>query len=157
MHCDAVSQTSSLVSNERQLVLQLLLTTLSGEEHQVIIDLQEFDRFDEFETAVLEQLPTIGDRSTPAEPLRDCNHFHPVVRQCRCRAEHNGQVKRNAKAIQVPLTRTGQVLPHAFTHMIYVRHVQVDAGIHSTPAQLTSMPERRRFPSMLCTPYSYCP
>ena len=51
MHCDAVSQTSSLVSNERQLVLQLLLTTLSGEEHQVIIDLQEFDRFDEFETA----------------------------------------------------------------------------------------------------------
>ena len=31
-----VSQTSSLLSNERQLVLQLLLTTLSGEEHQVI-------------------------------------------------------------------------------------------------------------------------
>ena len=64
MHCDAVSQTSSLVSNERQLVLQLLLTTLSGEEHQVIIDLQEFDRLDEFETAVLEQLPTIGGSST---------------------------------------------------------------------------------------------
>ena len=150
MHCDAVSQTSSLVSNERQLVLQLLLTTLSGEEHQVIIDLQEFDRFDEFETAVLEQLPTIGGSSTFGceftfvqretgqllrnpiwDTLRDCNHFHLVVRQCRCRAEHNGQVKRNAKAIQVPPTRTGQVLPHAFTHMIYVRRVQVDAGIHT--------------------------
>ena len=36
MHCDTVSQTSSLVSNERQLVLQLLLTTLFGEEHKVI-------------------------------------------------------------------------------------------------------------------------
>ena len=51
-------------SNERQLVLQLLLTTLSGEELQVIIDLQEFERLDEFETAVLEQLPTIGGHST---------------------------------------------------------------------------------------------
>ena len=41
-------------------MLQLLLTTLAGEEIQVVIDLQEFDRLDEFETAVLEQLPTIG-------------------------------------------------------------------------------------------------
>ena len=151
MHCDMVSQTSSLVSNDRHLVLQLLLTTLSGEEHQVIIDLQEFDRFDEFETAVLEQLPTIGGSSTFGceftfvqretgqllrnpiwDTLRDCNHFHLVVRQCRCRgAEHKGQVKRNAKAIQVPPTRSGQVLPHAFTHMIDVRRVQVDAGIHT--------------------------
>ena len=58
------SQTSSLVSNERQLVVYLHLTSLSGEEYQVIVDLQEFDRFDEFETAVLEQLPTIGGTST---------------------------------------------------------------------------------------------
>ena len=72
---DTWSQTSSLVSNERQLVLQLLLTTLSGEEIQIVIDLQEFDRLDEFETAVLEQLPTIGGHSTfgrhwrnPGEP-----------------------------------------------------------------------------------------
>ena len=124
MLSDMVSQTSSLVSNERQLVLQLLLTTLSGEEHQVIIDLQEFDRLDEFETAVLEQLPTIGGSSTFGceltfvqrdtgqllmnpiwDTLRDCNYFHLVVRQCCCRAEHKGQLKRNAKAIQVPPTR----------------------------------------------------
>ena len=57
---DTWSQTSSLASNERSVVLQLILTTLSGEEVQVVIDLQEFDRLDEFETAVLEQLPTIG-------------------------------------------------------------------------------------------------
>ena len=50
MHSAMESQTSSLVSNERQLVVHLLLTTLSGEEHQVIVDLQEFDRLDEFET-----------------------------------------------------------------------------------------------------------
>ena len=43
MVCDTWSQTSSLVINERQLVLQLMLTTLSGEEIQVVIDLQEFD------------------------------------------------------------------------------------------------------------------
>ena len=126
MHGDMVSQTSSLVSNERQLVLQLLLTTLSGEEHQVIIDLQEFDRLDEFEHAVLEQLPTIGGSSTfgceltfvqrdtgqllrnPVwDTLRDRNQFHLVVRQFCCRAEHKGQLKRNAKAIQVPPTRSG--------------------------------------------------
>ena len=64
MHCDMESQTSSLVSNERQLVVYLQLTSLSGEEYQVIVDLQEFDRFDEFETAVLEQLATIGGTST---------------------------------------------------------------------------------------------
>ena len=75
MHSDMVSQTSSLVSNKRQLVLQLLLTTLSGEERQVIIDLQEFDRLDEFETAVLEQLPTIGSSAFGCELIfvqRDC-------------------------------------------------------------------------------------
>ena len=150
MFGDTGSQTSSLVSNERQLVLQLLLTTLSGEELQVIIDLQEFDRLDEFETAVLEQLPAIGAHSTFGselafvhkdtgqiltnpiwDTLKDCNHFHLVVRQCFCQAEHKGQLRRIAKAIRVPPTRTGQVLPHAFTHMIDVRHVQVEAGIHT--------------------------
>ena len=106
---DTVSQTSSLVSNERQLVLQLLLTTLSGEELQVIIDLQGFDRLDEFETAVLEQLPTIGGHSAFGselafvhkdtgeiltnpiwDTLRDCTRFHLVVRQCFSQAEHKG-------------------------------------------------------------------
>ena len=94
---DTWSQTSSLASNERSLVLQLMLT---GEEVQVVIDLQEFDRLDEFETAVLEQLRTIGGHSTfgselvfvskdtgaiLANPiwdtLRDCNCFSLVVRQ----------------------------------------------------------------------------
>ena len=78
---DMVSQTSSLVSNERQLVMQLLLTTLSGEELQVIIDLQEFDRLDEFETAVLEQLPTIGGSSASGCELtfvqRDTDESYP--------------------------------------------------------------------------------
>ena len=133
MHCDMESQTSSLVSNERQLVVHLQLTSLSGEEHQVIVDLQEFDRLDEFETAVLEQLPTIGENSAfgceltfvrrdtgqllrnPVwDTLRDCNRFHIVVRQCCSRAEHKGQMRRNAKAIRALVTRSGQVLPHAF-------------------------------------------
>ena len=61
MHSDMESQTSSLVSHERQLVVYLQLTSLSGEDYQITVDLQEFDRFNEFETAVLEQLPTIGN------------------------------------------------------------------------------------------------
>ena len=64
MHSDMESQTSSLVSHERQLVAYLQLTSLSGEDFQITVDLQEFDRFNEFETAVLEQLPTIGGTST---------------------------------------------------------------------------------------------
>ena len=148
---DTWSQTSSLVSNERQLVLQLLLTTLSGEDIQVVIDLQEFDRLeDEFETAVLEQLPTIGGHSTfgselvfvhkdtgeiLANPiwdtLRDCNRFNLVIRQCFSQAEHKGQLKMRAKAIRVPPIRTGRVLSHAFTHTKDVRRVQVEAGIHT--------------------------
>ena len=94
MRSDMESHTSSLVSNERQWVVHLLLTSLSGEHHQVTVDLQEFDRVDEFETAVLELLPTIGGSSTFGcelsfvrsdtgqllqspiwDTLGDCNHF----------------------------------------------------------------------------------
>ena len=150
MHSDMESQTSSLVSNERQLVVYLQLTSLSGEEYQVIVDLQEFDRFDEFETAVLEQLPTIGGTSTfgceltlvrqdtgqllcsPVwDTLRECNHFQIVVCQCSQCAEHKGQMRKKAKALRVPVTRSGQVLPRAFTHASDIRHLQVEAGIHT--------------------------
>ena len=153
MHCDMESQTSSLVSNERQLVVHLQLTSLSGEEYQVIVDLQEFDRLDKFETAVLEQLPTIKRNSTfgceltfvrrdtgsscevrygtPSETVRDCNRFQIVVRQCSYCAEHKGQIRKKAKALRVPVTRSGQVLPRAFTHSSDVRHLQVEAGIHT--------------------------
>ena len=54
-----------------------------------------------------------------------------MVRQCFSQAEHKGQLKRSAKAIRVPPIRTGRVLPHAFTHAIDVRHVQVEAGIQT--------------------------
>ena len=61
---DTWSQTSSLASKERTLVLHLVLTTLAGEEIQEVIDPQEFDRLDAFETAVLEKLPFVGGHST---------------------------------------------------------------------------------------------
>ena len=50
---------------------------------------------------------------------------------CLVQAEHKGQLKNRAKAIRVPSTRTGRVLPHAFTHTADLRHVQVEAGIHT--------------------------
>ena len=70
MHSDMESQTSSLVSNERQL-----------------------------------------------------------ASQC---AEHKGQMRKKAKALRVPVTRSGQVLPRAFTHASDIRHLQVEAGIART-------------------------
>ena len=46
------------------LVLHLRLTTFAGEELQLAIDLQAYDRLHEFENAVLQQLPYLGDSST---------------------------------------------------------------------------------------------
>ena len=46
------------------MVIYLILTTLAGEEAQLTIELQEFDRLQEFENVVLEQLPMIGESST---------------------------------------------------------------------------------------------
>ena len=64
MIADHISVTSSQWSDERSMVLHLILTTLAGEETQLTIELQEFDRLHEFENAVLEQLPKIGESST---------------------------------------------------------------------------------------------
>ena len=44
--------------------LSLVLHLIAGEEIQLTIELQEFDRLNEFENAVLEQLPYIGESST---------------------------------------------------------------------------------------------
>ena len=57
MTAESGSMTSSQWSDERSMVLHLILTTLAGEETQLTIELQEFDRLQEFESAVLEQLP----------------------------------------------------------------------------------------------------
>ena len=57
-------ESSSQWSDERSMIIHLILTTLAGEETQLTIELQEFDRLQEFESAVLEQLPEIGESST---------------------------------------------------------------------------------------------
>ena len=137
-------KTSSLVSHERQLVVYLHLTSLSGEDYQVTVDLQEFDRFNEFETAVPEQLPTIGGASTFGCELtfvrQDTGQLlrSPVwdtLRDCQCCqcAEHKRQMRQNAKAIRVPVTRSGQVIPHAFTHSSDIRHLQIEAPLGKLP------------------------
>ena len=64
MLADHISVASSPWSDERSMVLHLILTTLAGEEIQLTIELQEYDRLQEFESAVLEQLPQIGESST---------------------------------------------------------------------------------------------
>ena len=58
------SQDSTPASTERSFVFHLILVTLARDEIQLTIELQEFDRFNEFENAVLENLPLIGMRST---------------------------------------------------------------------------------------------
>ena len=131
-------------------VLHLILTTFAGEEIQLAIELEEFDRLNESENAVLENLPYIGERSTfgceldfvqkdtrkiLADPiwdtLRENNRFNLIVRQCIAQAEHKGQLRSRVKAIWVPSNGTDRVVPHAFSHISDVRHVQVEAGIHT--------------------------
>ena len=125
----------------------LILATLAGEETQLTIELQEFDRLQEFENAVLEQLPEIGESSTfcceldfvcrnsqqrLVDPiwhtLRDCNCFMVIVGSCVETAEHKGQLQGNAKAIRVPFHAIDRILPLAFSYVANVRHVQVNAG-----------------------------
>ena len=64
MLADHISVSTSQWSDERSMIMHLILTTLAGEETQLTIELQEFDRLHEFENAVLEQLPEIGESST---------------------------------------------------------------------------------------------
>ena len=51
-------------AGDRELELGAMLTTFAGEEIQLTIELQEYDRLNEFENAVLEQLPYLGESST---------------------------------------------------------------------------------------------
>ena len=60
MIADHISVSTSQWSEERSMTIYLILATLAGEEAQLTIELQEFDRLQEFENAVLEQLPEIG-------------------------------------------------------------------------------------------------
>ena len=64
MIADHISVSTSQWSEERALTMHLVLTTLAGDEAQLTIEIQEFDRLHEFEDAVMEQLPVIGESST---------------------------------------------------------------------------------------------
>ena len=147
MIADHISVSTSQWSEERALTVHLVLTTLAGGEAQLTIEIQEFDRLQEFENAVMEQLPVIGESSTfgcelsfvcrnsqqkLVDPiwhtLRDCNCFTVVVSPCFEQAEHKGQMQGEAKALQVPFYYIDRVFPQAFSHVANVRRVQVDAG-----------------------------
>ena len=147
MLADYMSVSTSQWSEERSMVIHLILTTLAGEEAQLTIELQEYDRLQEFENAVLEQLPELGTSSTFCceldfvcrnsqqklvdpiwQTLRDCNCFTVVVSPCAEKAEHKGQMQGETKALRVPFYASDRIFPQAFSHLARVRHVQVDAG-----------------------------
>ena len=138
MLADHMSVSTSLWSEERSMVIHLILTTLAGEEAQLI---------QEFENAVLEQLPELGTSSTFCceldfvcrnsqqklvdpiwQTLRDCNCFTVVVSPCAEKAEHKGQMQGETKALRVPFQASDRIFPQAFSHLARVRRVQVDAG-----------------------------
>ena len=125
-----------------------MLTTFAGEEIRLAIDLREYDRLNEFENAVLNQLSYLGDSSTfgcelqfvhkdtrkvLADPIWDTlcdNHcFNVIARQCFVDAEHKGHLKGGAKAIRVPSSATDRILPQAFSFHAEVRHLRPEAGI----------------------------
>ena len=172
-----MSLCNSQGSEERSLVLHLKLTTFAGEEIQLAIDLQEYDRLNEFEDAVLNQLPCLGGSSAfgcelqfvhkdthevLVDPiwntLRDNNCFNVIVRQCFVDAEHKGHLKGGAKAIRVPSGTTDRILPQAFSFHTEVRHVQVEAGIRiasdcrwSTCGTQSSAYSMERFADVTCS------
>ena len=98
------------------------------------------DRFNEFENAVLENLPLIGMHSTfgcelefvsmdtqkiLADPiwntLQECNCFNLIVRKSFTQAQHKGQLRRSAKAIQYPrTTATGCCLMLSHMYQTFV-------------------------------------
>ena len=107
-----------------------LLVTLAGEEIQLPIELQEFDRLGEFENAVLESLPLTGKHSTfgcelefvsmntqtiLADPvwdtLQECNCFSLVVRQCCIQAEHKGNCDEETKLLAFLLKTMSECCP----------------------------------------------
>ena len=147
---ESSSHDSTPASAERSVVFHLVLVTLAGDEIQLPIELQEFDRFNEFENAVLENLPQIGKHSTFGcelefvsartrkilvdpiwDTLQECNCFNLIVRQCFTQAEHKGQLRQRVKAISVPSDDNDRVLPHAFSHVSDIRHVMVETGVHT--------------------------
>ena len=147
------SQASTPARAEQSATYQLTLVTLAGEEIQLLIELQEFDRFCEFENAVLKCLSTTSMISTfgcelefvslstqtiLGDPiwntLQECNRFSLVVRQCFVTVEHKGQLRQRAKAICVPAEDTDLVLPNAFSYVPDLRLVLVKPSIQTTGA-----------------------
>ena len=55
--------------------------------------------------------------------------FYVLARQCFVEATHKGQLKGDANAISVPVSRNDKIPPQAFSFHTEVRHVQVEAGI----------------------------
>ena len=111
MLADHMSVSTSQWSEKRSMAShQLILTTLAEEEAQLTIELQEYDRLQEFENAVLEQLPELGTSSTfcceldfvcrnsqqklvdPSGKPCGCNCFTVVVSPCAEKAEHKAAV-----------------------------------------------------------------
>ena len=140
MFADHMSVSTSQWSEERSMVIHLILTTLAGEEAQLIVDLQEYDGLREFENAVLEQIPELGTSSTFCceldfvcrdsqqklvdpiwQTLRDCNCFTVVESPCAEKAEHKGQMHGETKALRVPFRASDRIYPQAFSHLAGVR------------------------------------
>ena len=106
---------------EKSLVLHLTPTTLAGEDIQLAIDLQEYDRLNKFENAVLTQLLHLGDNSifgcelqfvdkdtyrVLADPiwntLRDNHGFNAIARPCFVDALHKKDISREEQRPQRP-------------------------------------------------------
>ena len=69
------------------------------------------------------------------DTLQECNRFTLVVRQCFVCVEHKGQIQhRYPRAIRIPAEDTGSVINNAFYSVPHLRHVVVDAGIHTIGA-----------------------
>ena len=127
--------------------LPFTLITLTGEELHVYVDQSARTSFQEFENAILEQLPMLGRSSTfgcelqfvqigtqtvltdPVQQQLSAKQcLYVIAGRCFVEAMYKGSLIGEEKAIRVPFVKQNRVPPQAFSYHTEVRHALVEEG-----------------------------
>ena len=136
----------------------LLLTTMAGNEIQIVVPLSIHHNWEMLEDYLVEHLPVVSQLDTFGceltllhadsqhalcdpiqEELWNNTRFHLIVRDCFRSCSGKEQLQRDVyealpKAIWVPVNDMG-ILPPAFFSLTRLRHVQMESGFHTIDRQ----------------------
>ena len=111
--------------------MHLVLTTLAGDEVQLTIEIQEFDRLQEFENAIMEQLPVM----VKAAPLGANQALFVATRCCallQIRTTHDATNQ---------LTPQAELMPRAFRKCTALRQINFELTEHQPNGRTRCLPE----------------